>query len=81
MTRPLSTGKKSDNLASSGARVSKIRRDPPPVVKEIVIRDRDESNRRNVAIGIVTFALAIFVILLAFASYSGWSPRQHTVHM
>jgi len=81
MASPLPSGKQSVNLATAEPRVSKIRRDPPPKVKEIVIRDRDEHNRRNAVIGILTFALAIFVILLAFTSYAGWSPRQYTVEM
>ena len=81
MASPLQTGKKSVNLAAPAAPGSRIRRDPPPKVKEIVIRDRDEHNRRNAVIGIMTFALAIFVILLAFSHYAGWSPRQYTVEM
>ena len=81
MASPLQTGKQSVNLATPAARVSQIRRDPPPVVKELVIRDRNERDTRTVVIGIVTFALAIFVIILAFSSYSGWSPRQYTVHV
>jgi len=80
MASPLKTGKKSANVAAGEVRVSKIRRDPPPAVKEIVVRDPDERDTRMVVIGIVAFALAIFVILLAFAIYSGWSPRQYTVH-
>ena len=81
MASPLQTGKKSVNLASPGARVSRIRRDPPPVVKEIVVRDPKERDRRDVIVGVLAFALAIFVIILAFGSYSGWSPRQYTVEM
>ena len=80
MARPLPSGKQPVDLATAEPRVSKIRRDPPAAVKEIVIRDRDE-HRRNAIIGILTFALAIFVILLAFTSYAGWSPRQYTVQM
>ena len=81
MASSLQTGKQSVNLATSAPRESRIRRDPPPVVKELVIRDRNERDTRTVVIGIVTFALAIFVIILAFSSYSGWSPRQYTVHV
>ena len=80
MASPLQTGKKSVDLAPSGPRVSRIRRDPPPAVKELVVRDPNERDTRMVVIGIVTFALALFVILVAFASYIGWSPRQYTVH-
>jgi len=79
MARPLSTAKQSVNLAPGEVRVSKIRRDPPPPVKELVIRDPRELDRRDAIIGILVFALAIFVIIVAFASYSGWSPRQYTV--
>lgn len=80
MASPLQTGKKSVNLATPGPRVSKIRRDPPPVVKEKVVLDPDERDRQDAVIGILAFTLAIFVILLAFASWSGWSPRQYTIH-
>jgi hypothetical protein len=81
MTRPLPTGKQSVNLATPAPRVSRIRRDPPPKVKEKEVRHPDVVDRRDVVIGVLAFALAIFVILLAFASYSGWSPSQYTVHV
>jgi hypothetical protein len=81
MTRPLSTGKQSVNLASGEVRVSKIRRDPPPVVKEKLVVIPDERDRQDVIIGVIAFALAIFVIILAFSSYSGFSPREHIVQM
>ena len=75
------TGKQSVNLAAAGTTRSRIRRDPPPVVKEIVIRDRDERDRRAVVIGVVTFALAILVVAIGFTSLIGWSPRQYSVHL
>jgi hypothetical protein len=78
MARPLPTGKKSVNLASSGVRVSRIRRDPPPKVKEKFV-DPKERERRDTVIGVLAFTFAILVIMLAFASYSGWSPRQYTL--
>jgi hypothetical protein len=78
MARPLSTGKQSVNLAPPEVRVSKIRRDPPPVVKEKVV-DPKEREQWVVVVGVLTFALAIFVIIFAFAIYSGWSPRQYTL--
>ena len=80
MTRPQQTGKKSVNLASNGPRVSRIRRDPPPkvIVKQV---DLDEIDRRDVVIGVLVFALAICVIIIAFGGYSGWSPRQYTVEL
>ena len=80
MASPLSTGKKSVNLAAGEVRVSKIRRDPPQKVKEIPVRDADERDRQDVVIGILAFTLTLFVIMLAFAAWSGWSPRQYTIY-
>lgn len=80
MSRPNPTGKQSVNLATPVPRVSRIRRDPPPQVKEKVVHP-DVVDRRDVVIGILAFALAIFVIIFAFGSYSGWSPAQYTIHV
>ena len=81
MARQLATGKQSVNLASSGPRVSRIRRDPPPAEKAKVVLDPDERDQWNVTVGILAFALAIFVITLAVAAYAGWTPRQYTVQV
>ena len=75
MAAPLKTGKQTINLASEGVPGSRIRRDPPPKVKEIVVRDPEERDRRDVLIGVLVFTLALFVIMLAFAAWSGWTPR------
>ncbi len=85
MARPHPTAKQSvnlaTNLASSGPRASRIRRDPPPAVKTEVVLDSEEREQWAVVVGILTFALAIFVIIIAFGSYAGWSPSQYTVEM
>jgi hypothetical protein len=81
MASPLKTGKQSVNLAAGEVRVSRIRRDPPPAVKEIVVRDPEERDARTVVIGVVVFALALFVIAIGFSSFAGWSPRQYTAHL
>ena len=85
MTRPLPSGKQSVNLgpapAAPGPRVSKIRRDPPPPVVQKSLRIPDEDARFNVVVGVLAFALAMFVIMFAFASYAGWTPRQYTVNV
>jgi hypothetical protein len=47
-------------------------------VKEKVV-DLDVVDRRDVVIGVLAFALALFVIIFAFGSYSGWSPTQYSV--
>jgi hypothetical protein len=81
MASPSKTGKKSVNLATSAPRVSRIRRDPPPKVKEKEV-DLDVVDRRDVIIGVLAFALAIFVIILAFGSRpSGWTPQEYTLEM
>ena len=79
MAAPLQTGKKSVNLASAPVPGSRIRRDPPPKVKEKPALDPEERDRRDAIIGVLAFTLAIFVIILAIASYNGWSPRQYVL--
>ena len=79
MARPLASAKQSVDLAAPVVRVSRIRRDPPPVVKEITVQEIREREAWTVVLGIGLFALAIFVILIAFSSWAGWSPRQITL--
>ena len=81
MAKPLSTGKQSVDLASAGPRVSKIRRDPPPVARKTVVPDREAVDRRAVAIGIVAVALALAIIIVGLASYNGWSPSDQVVRV
>ena len=79
MARPLPTGKQSVNLAPPEVRVSKIRRDPPPVQKELTIVDVEEREAWTVVVGIAIFALSLFVIAIGFSAFAGWSPRQYTI--
>ena len=87
MASPLPTEKQSVSLASAGPRGSKnvpgsrIRRDPPPVAKEIAVSDPDKRDTRTVVIGILMFTLALVVIMIGVASYSGWSPRDYVAHL
>lgn len=81
MANPLQTGKQSVNLGAPGAGASRIRRDPPPVVKAKVVLDPEEREQWAVVVGILTFALAIFVIILAFGSCSSWSPRENSIEL
>lgn len=80
MARPLATAKPPVNLASSGPKVSRIRRDPPPKVKEKEV-DLDTVDRRDVVIGVIAFALAIAVIILAVGAWQGWTPRAYIVEI
>lgn len=78
MARPLASGKQSVDLASGEVRVSRIRRDPPPVVKKKEVHP-DEIDRRDAVIGVLAFALAIAVVIIAFSGFRGWSPREYRV--
>ena len=80
MASPLRSGKQSVNLTAP-VRVSKIRRDPPPPVKKVSARERDERDIRSGVIGVIAFALAIAIILFAFGDVIGWSPTQYTIHL
>ena len=81
MVTPLQTAKKSVNLTAPG-RVSKIRRDPPPVVKKIEVKDPEDRDTQTVVVGVVGFALAIFIITLGFSAYYGSVSREdRTIHL
>ncbi len=79
MASPLQPGKHSVNLASSAVPGSRIRRDPPPVVKKVAPRDRDARDSRTVIAGILLFELALFIIFIAISSHNGWTPRHYIV--
>jgi hypothetical protein len=81
MASPLPSAKQPVSLAHSGPRVSRIRRDPPPKAPEVVIAERNERDSRMVAIGVISFALALVAIGLAVTSYAGWSPRQYIANV
>ena len=80
MASPLKTGKQSVKLGPA-VRGSRIRRDPPPIAKKIAERDPEERDAWTVVVGVVSFALAIFAIVIGFSSYYGaWSPADYTIN-
>ena len=81
MSKPFKPGKNTVPLHGGAVRVSRIRRDPPPKVKEITVGELEERDARIVAIGVVAFALAIVAIILGVASWTGWTPSQHKIHV
>ena len=81
MASPLPTAKQSVNLSSPGVRGSRIRRDPPPKVKEGPPIDPAEVDRRAVMLGIAGITLVLALILVGIASYNGWSPRSYIAHL
>ena len=80
MASPLATGKQSVDL-SGRVPGSRIRRDPAPARKTVVLRDRDEHNRRIVLVGVSAFALAIFIVLIGFSYAMSWSPSRYEIHL
>ena len=81
MARPIASKKQTVPLASAPVRVSRIRRDPPPKAKAEAAVDTEERERWAVTVGVLAFALSIFVIVLAAGSYSGWSPTDYTMEL
>ena len=81
MAQPLNSAKQTVDLSAPGSRGSRIRREPPPKVKEIPIRDREERERLVVILGVVAFACALAALLVGIASAAGWSPSAYDVHI
>jgi len=80
MAAPLPSGKQTVNLASGSGRVSRIRRDPPPPVRQLKVVDAEEDDQRTVVLGILVFSLALFVAIVGLALYLGWTPRDVTIN-
>ncbi len=81
MAAPLPTSKATVNLAAPGVKGSRIRRDPPPIVKQSEIEDPRERDVRTVVTGLVVFTLAIAVVVFAIGRAAGWSPAQEQVNI
>ena len=81
MASSFQMGKHSVDLAASRVPGSRIRRNPPPVVQEVAPVDLEQRDARTVIIGVITFALALFVITIALSSVGSWSPSEQTVHL
>lgn len=81
MASPLQAGKQSVDLKAPAVRVSRIRRDPPPVVKEVDPADLEEREAWAVVIGVISFALALAVIIVGLGGVGGWSPSEYNVHL
>ena len=79
MATPLKSAKQTVNLATAGARGSRIRRNPPPPPKKEPILDREDRERISVTVGVVAFTFALVVLVAAIGAYAGWTPRD--VHM
>ena len=81
MARPLQTSKQTVDLAAPAVRGSRIRREPPPKVKEVPVRHREERERTMVILGVVVFACALVAVLVGIAGAAGWSPSAYDIHI
>jgi len=81
MARPFQFRKQTVDMATPVVRVSRIRRDPPPKVKEVTAAEIKEREAWITVVGIGTFALALFVVLMGISNVAGWSPSQITIHV
>ena len=81
MASPIPPTKQSVDLSETAPPRSRIRRDPPAVLKLASPVEVEEREARTVVIGVIAFALALFVITLALSNAAGWSPSQYTWHI
>jgi hypothetical protein len=80
MASPLPTaGKATVDLSAPGVKGSRIRRNPPPVVRELSLAEIRARDLRHSIVGILIFTLALTVILWGAASIAGWTPAQYTL--
>ena len=79
MARPLSSRKSTVDLAAPVVRVSRIRRDPPPPEKVKPLLDLEERDQWVVVVGVLTFAIAILVIIFGFSNYSGRQSEPYAI--
>lgn len=68
-------------LPREAVRVSRIRRDPPPKPDRTVLRERQEQEARIVALGVLLFALAIAVLVVAISDYTNGDADVRQVHI
>ncbi len=79
MAKPLQSPKQAVDLARRGGTVSRIRRDPPPPPKKVASRRSREREQLVMVVGVLSFALALFAILMGLSLYGGWSPGHYTI--
>lgn len=71
MSKPPSSAKHKVELARPAPRPSRIRREPPPPEKPSSLRFySSEQEQWVVTIGVILFALAIFVISIGISEYT-----------
>ena len=81
MASPLIKRKQPVKLAAQTVRVSRIRRNPPPVAKKEPVIDREDREKIAVTVGVLAVALALLVVTLGLGIYAGWSPADYELHI
>lgn len=82
MASPLSSAKKTVDLAAPRVRGSRIRRDPPPPkAKEVSLEQLREREQWVAIAGVVSVALAIALIVLGISNQWGWSMADYTIRV
>ena len=80
MARPVRSGKQTVNLAASGPKVSRIRRDPPPPPPKKVSPGELRSKEAAVIVsGLFAVGLALALLLWQVGQWAGWSPGDYEI--
>ena len=77
MAAPLNTAKATVDLSAPGVKGSRIRRNPPPAVKELSLAEVRERQLRHAIVGIVALTIALAIITWGVMSVAGWTPRTY----
>ena len=72
--------KKSVDMAAPVARVSRIRRDPPPAARMVSAAEVKDRETLALVVGVAAIALALFAILIGIGN-ANWSPSQYTIRI
>jgi hypothetical protein len=66
------------DLATSGPKVSRIRRNPPaPPPKKVTPGELRQHEAKVILVGLIAAGLAIALILVQIANWAGWSPSNY----
>jgi energy-converting hydrogenase Eha subunit H len=81
MASPRPARKSAVDLGAPAARVSRIRRDPPPKVKEISAAELKERQALAIVLGVTLFAFALFIALVGISKATGWSLSEYRIEL
>lgn len=79
MAIPLAPSKRTVDLAGTGPRVSRIRRNPPPPPRKESAIDREDREKISATLGVLAIAIALAAVIATIAITAGWTPRQYEI--